>query len=93
MSSGWSGHRVRKARQRLAATLPAPCWRCGRIVTDESQMVAGHLIERDVAPWLMDDPANQAVECKPCSDRSGAIYGNRKRGRARAQAKVTSRDW
>jgi hypothetical protein len=95
MMANWGGSHVKKARQRMAAMLPAPCWRCGRILTndDPGSWVVGHLIERDLRPDLMLDPDNQAPECRPCSNRSGAIYGNRKRGLTRRQVSPTSRDW
>lgn len=92
--SSWSGSLVRKARAHIAAQLPAPCWRCGRVLFAEQPWtwVVGHVIERDRAPELMADPENWRPECRPCSDRSGAIYGNRKRGRAFAVS-PTSRRW
>ena len=91
--ASWSGGYVKRARKHVASMLPAPCWRCGRwLYADEPQTwVAGHIIERDLAPELAHDPENWAPECRPCSDRSGAVYGNRKRGRAAPPP--TSRRW
>ena len=91
---GWGGSSTKRARKHIAAQLPAPCWRCGRMLLAEEPWtwVAGHIIERDLAPDLANDPENWAPECRPCSDRSGAAYGNRKRGRGRPQ-RVTSRAW
>ena len=91
MSRKWHGTYVRKARAYIAATLPAPCWRCGRVLDVDDAWVVGHIIEADLRPDLELDPANWAAECRPCSDRSGAIYSNRKRGRR--SPRVTSRDW
>lgn len=96
MKPHWSGTYVKKARAYIAEQLPAPCWRCGRLLYAEEpgSWVVGHIIERDVAPELTHDPSNWAPECRPCSNRSGAIYGNRKRGRSRiAPPAPTSRDW
>lgn len=92
MSSGWQGHTVREARRRIAATLPAPCWRCGRILDTHDQWTVGHLIDRADAPWLANDPDNQAPECARCNYAAGARAGNRRRTR-RPSRPVTSRDW
>ena len=91
MSRKWHGTYVKRARKYIAAQLPAPCWRCGRMLHIQDAWVVGHLIEADRAPWLEHNPSNWAVECRPCSDRSGAVYSNQKRARQRLTP--TSRDW
>ena len=91
MATDWSGHRSRKARRYIASLLPAPCWRCGRMLDLEDDWTVGHLVDRAVAPHLADDPGNQAPECARCNFRAGAAAGNRRR--ARRPRRVTSRDW
>lgn len=47
--SGWGGSKSTKARARIRAILPAPCWRCGGIITreePETSWQAGHPIDR-----------------------------------------------
>jgi 5-methylcytosine-specific restriction endonuclease McrA len=89
----WGGWTVTKARRHIAAQLPAPCWRCGRVLyaDDPGSWVVGHLIERDRAPDLALNPDNWAPECRPCSHSSGARYRNAKQGRRRRRP--TSRTW
>ena len=89
--TGWQGAAVRQARKRIAALLPAPCWRCGRILDIDDDWTVGHIIDRAVAPHLAEDPDNQAPECARCNYRAGAAAGNRRR--ARRPRRVTSRAW
>jgi hypothetical protein len=87
----WGGHLSRKARAHVAQQLPAPCWRCGTMLTEDGPWTVGHLVDRAIAPHLADDPDNWAPECARCNYRAGAAAGNRKR--ARTPRRVTSRDW
>lgn len=89
--SKWGGKRVTQMRQRMAEQLPAPCWRCGRIITPDMVWTIGHIIEADAAPELMWDPQNTAPEHARCNFAAGARYTNRKRSRRRPAP--TSRDW
>ncbi len=59
---------------------------------DEHDLTIGHIIEVDRAPELMWDEDNTRPEHRTCNYRAGAVYGNRKRGRAAAAA-PTSRQW
>jgi 5-methylcytosine-specific restriction endonuclease McrA len=91
--SGWNGSRVRTARKRIAAQLPAPCWRCGRILDTDDPWTVGHIIDRAIAPHLADDPNNQAPECQYCNSSAGATAGNRRRNHRRPAMAPTSRTW
>ena len=90
MSRNWHGGYVKRARRIIAATLPAPCWRCGRMIGPDEPWTVGHLIDADIAPHLEHEPSNWAPEHPRCNYRAGAIAGNRKRRRTRP---ATSRDW
>lgn len=92
MARKWHGSYVKKARRYIAATLPAPCWRCGRILDVDDNWTVGHLVDAAVAPHLEHDPSNWSAECARCNSRAGAIAGNRRRGLTR-RIPVTSRDW
>lgn len=89
--SDWSGSLVKRARRHVAAMLPAPCWRCGRLLDIDSAWTVGHLIDRADAPHLAADPGNWAPECSRCNYSAGARSGNRRR--ARRPRVVTSRNW
>ena len=94
MAAKWGGVRVMRLRRKMAQELPAVCWRCGQMVTEDMRWTIGHVIEVDVAPELMWEPTNHAIEHARCNYRAGAVYGNRKRGRVRtAPTSPTSRDW
>ncbi len=93
MSRKWHGGYVKKARRIIAATLPAPCWRCGRMLDVDGPWTVGHLVDAAVAPHLELEPSNWAPECARCNYRAGAIAGNRRRGRSRITRPVTSREW
>lgn len=93
MSRNWHGGYVKRARRIIAATLPAPCWRCGRMVTEDMAWDVGHIIGRDVNPEYTHDPNNWAPEHSYCSRSAGARYGNAKRGGRLRRAAPTSRDW
>ena len=80
-----------RARKHVAATLPAPCWRCGRWLDDDSDWTVGHVVSAMVAPELENDPSNWLAECARCNSRAGAVEGNR--ARAGKPKRVTSRVW
>lgn len=86
----WSGPKVRKARARIAAMLPAPCWRCGGIIALGDPFTVGHLIDAAVAPWLEDEPTLQMPEHPHCNFSAGAKAGNARRKPKRSP---TSRQW
>ena len=88
----WGGPRVTRLRARMAKDLPVICWRCGQWITQDMAWTIGHVIEVDLAPELMWDPENHRLEHADCNFRAGAVYGNRKRGRA-TQVSPTSRAW
>ena len=90
--SGWGGRRVTALRRDMAEQLPAPCWRCRRLITPGMAWTIGHIIEVDIAPELMWEPSNHRPEHQHCNFAAGARYGNRKRRRQRPAA-PTSRDW
>lgn len=47
-----------RARRKLAATLPAPCAYCGRILTSDDRWCAAHVIDGDPgAGWQHACPA------------------------------------
>ena len=90
MSAYWGGSLAMRARAYVATTLPAPCWRCHRMLYADQPWtwVAGHIIERDLRPDLAADPSNWIAECRPCYNRSGAVYGNRKRRRIASASRI-----
>lgn len=92
MSKPWGGRRAQKVRDQLAQTLPAVCWRCGRIITAEMRWDVGHLVEVDRDPEGAYEDDGYAPEHAYCNRAAGAAYGNRKRGAARAVS-PTSRQW
>ena len=45
MGRKWHGTYVRRARAYIAATLPAPCWRCGRVLdVDDAWVVTRYAV-------------------------------------------------
>jgi len=61
-------------------------------------LVVGHIVGRDQAKLLgwtdaqINDLSNTQPEHARCSDRSGAVYINQRRGRRGAQLRVVSRE-
>jgi hypothetical protein len=74
----------------IAATLPAPCWRCGGIIGPFDAFTVGHIIDAAVAPELELEPSNWKAEHPRCNYSAGARAGNARR---RGKIKPTSRDW
>ena len=91
MSRKWHGTYVKRARKYIAAQLPAPCWRCGRMIAVGEPFTVGHLIDAAIAPEMEHDPGNWAVECPKCNYSAGATAGNRRR--RRRPVRPTSRQW
>lgn len=65
-------------RKRLGATLPAPCWRCGRMISEGDKWHVGHITDRalggnDNAAMTMDSEV--AVECEKCNTSAGGRLG------------------
>ena len=69
----WGGHDSRAARAIVAAMLPAPCWRCGRMLTLADKWTAGHLEDR--ADGGGDHAGNLAPECGRCNYSAGGKRG------------------
>ena len=95
MNDGWNGTLARRARQRIGAQLPAPCWRCGRMLTADQPWTVGHIIDRAIAPHLAADPINWAADCPRCNYSAGASAGNRRRRVSKRLRTITptSRRW
>lgn len=95
----WTGRLVARARALLAEQVRAGtacCRKCGGAVTPGQLWDVDHIVPRDVAPHLTDDPTNWAVAHRYCNRRAGAVYGNRKRGhqpRPPQPPPTPSRDW
>lgn len=89
------------ARCGKAIQYGAPRYLPGTKRVNPRSLVVGHIVERDRAKRLgwsdqqINALSNTQAECARCSDRSGAIYGNSKRGRVRAMRAVlkTTRAW
>ena len=69
----WGGHASTKARARVRAMLPAPCSRCGGLVTDEMDWHADHIQER--AQGGADSPDNYAPAHAHCNTSAGGRIG------------------
>ena len=53
--------------------LPAPCWRCGRLLTLEDKWTAGHVTDR--VDGGGNEPGNLAPECPRCNYSAGGKRG------------------
>lgn len=73
MTKPWSGRVVEQARTYMARTLPTPCGRCGRTVTQRDRWVVGHIRSRAAYPELTHQPRNWQIECDPCSRSSAQL--------------------
>lgn len=78
----------------------APRYLPGTTRVNPRSLVVGHIVGRDAAKRMgwsneqINALNNTQAECARCSDRSGAVYGNRKRStRKRALNLDTSRVW
>lgn len=69
----WAGSVVTAARKIVGAMLPAPCWRCGTMLTKESKWTVGHLEAR--ADDGGDTASNYAPECGKCNFSEGGKRG------------------
>lgn len=69
----WAGSVVTAARKLVGAMLPAPCWRCGRVLTKEDKWTVGHIEGRDDGG--ADAPQNYAPECGKCNFSEGGKRG------------------
>lgn len=69
----WAGSIVTKAREIVGAMLPAPCWRCGRVLTREDSWTVGHIEGRETGGE--DNPSNYAPECSRCNFSEGGKRG------------------
>lgn len=86
----WSGRVVTQNRERLAAMLPTPCARCGRIVTADMAWHVDHLDAQVLGG--RHDQANLAVSHARCNMAHGSALGRaRRRSRVLAAGKI--RPW
>lgn len=92
-TNGWGGRRAVAARAALAATLPAPCSKCGRLVYPEQRWDLDHLIPRSVRPDLAWDPANHAPSHARCNRRAGQRITTAKRRANTPRPPRPSREW
>ena len=61
--------KVRAAvKPRLIAALPAPCARCGQVMTKEMKLDLGHITRDPKAHYL---PSNLRLEHRACNRRDG----------------------
>lgn len=90
VAKGWSGRRVTRERERLAALLPLPCCRCGRVVTREMVWHVDHLLKRALGGG--NNPANLGVAHARCNMSAGQALGQRRR-KARARVVAGIKPW
>jgi hypothetical protein len=69
----WGGHASTKARAHVRRMLPAPCNRCGNIVTDEMDWHADHVQERGAGG--ADTPDNYLPAHAHCNTSAGGKIG------------------
>ena len=82
--AGWGGHLAQRARTLVAATLPAPCSKCGQPVTVDQAWDVDHLAARHARPDLAADPRNWAPAHRRCNRRAGQRVTSAKRSAAAA---------
>lgn len=74
----WGGAKSTKARAQVRRMLPAPCQRCGGIITpedDESTWQAGHIVDRMDTEALGLPEAGVAPEHSKCNGSAGGKRG------------------
>ena len=71
----WGGNDSRKARAIVAPTLPAPCTRCGRIVTADMEWHADHILEDTFGGKA--DAGNLGPAHAKCNTSAGGKIGAR----------------
>lgn len=94
----WAGRRVMEARAYMAKRLPAPCGKCGGVVSPDkpgtppgrSLWVVGHIKDRALHPELTWVPSNWQPEHRSCSERSGTAVAQKVRQVAAARAAAAS---
>lgn len=69
----WGGALSAAARAIVGAMLPAPCWRCGKLLTKDDKWTAGHIEDR--IDGGTNDPGNLAPECPGCNYSAGGKRG------------------
>lgn len=90
----WGGRRAQKAREFIAATLPAPCIRCRQTVWPWQDWDTGHRQDRDTHPELTWVPSNWGPEHRRCNRGAGARYATAKRlGRVARSRTWTAPGW
>jgi 5-methylcytosine-specific restriction endonuclease McrA len=88
----WRNGGSRRARVRLAATLPAPCCRCGRPVLPTDQWEADHSVP--LVRWPEGKPYPDRLIMpahKSCNRRAGGKDGARITNAMKAQRKNESK--
>lgn len=65
--TAWTRLRA-KVKPRLIAALPAPCPRCGGLMTKDMPLDLGHIMR---GPAVDYDPANLRLEHRSCNRRDG----------------------
>ena len=93
--SKWAGHVVTQARKLVGAMLPAPCWRCGRLLTKDDKWTVGHIEGREAGG--SDAAGNLAPECPRCNysdgGKTGAAITNSRKTEATDIARVRRIKW
>lgn len=83
MGDGWNGNTVRRARAYVGTLLPAPCGRCGQVVTADMAWDVGHIVDQVDAPELAMDPSNWRPEHSRCNRAAGGRKGRSRQLRPR----------
>lgn len=85
----YSSKRSVSARKTVAALLPAPCYRCGRIVTADMKWEADHTTSRVQAEALGISEVEQDRMVAPahasCNHKHGAKLGNALKAKAKTE--------
>lgn len=84
----WANH-AKAARQRVGATLPAPCVHCGRIVTADMPWDVGHVVDLALGGDARTyGPAHRG----PCNRRAGGKLGAAMRRRPKSSRGKQTRE-
>lgn len=91
----YQGTRVQRNRAVVRAQLPAPCTKCGGVVTDQMRWHADHIVSRweaEQAGWTqqqIDSPTNLGACHGSCNEKDGARLGNKARARDAQARRIT----
>lgn len=93
--STYTSKRASAARKTVEAMLPAPCYRCGRVVTKDMKWEADHPISRVVADQLGISAEDQDRSVLPahasCNHKAGAVLSNQRKAAVKAESKIIQR--